>query len=112
MGHSLLSDPVGFRVADAEFHELISEAARNDFLRRVSQSLYGLAIDQRRRASIMPGVLHQSAADHRAIMEAIVAGDGEAASAAMGRHVEHIRITTEQARQAHRASDAGVDDAG
>lgn len=93
-GHKLVEDPVGFRVMDVEFHELIGVAAGNDFLDRVSRSLYSLAIDQRRRASGRPGVLAQSAADHERIVVAIAAGDPEAASAAMGAHVANIRHTT------------------
>lgn len=88
------NDPVAFRLADSEFHELIGTASDNAFLDRVSRSLYGLAIDQRRKASEMAGVLDQSARDHDAIVKALVAHDPAAAEAAMAAHVEHIRITT------------------
>jgi GntR family transcriptional repressor for pyruvate dehydrogenase complex len=97
MGDGLTGDPVAFRVLDAQFHALISEASGNAFLNSVSQSLYSLAIDLRRRASEMPGVLVQSAADHHAIARAIADGDAEAAHRAMADHVEHIRVTTELA---------------
>ena len=93
-GLDLVDDPVGFRVLDAQFHGLISEASGNGFLLSVSQALYSLAIDLRRRASEMPGVLTQSAADHVAIAQAIAAGDAEAAGRAMSDHVGHIRATT------------------
>ena len=112
-GFPLASDPIGFRVMDAEFHDLVAEAADNAYLRRMSQSLYVLAIDMRRRASETPGVLEQSAADHAAIVRAIDAGDPAAAGAAMAAHVEHIRQTTLAAadalRDAHEA--AGGSDA-
>ena len=103
LGPSLAGDAIGFRVMDAEFHDLIAEAAGNAFLRRMSQSLYELAIDLRRRASEAPGVLDQSAQDHHAIAAAIVASDGAAAAAAMAAHVEHIRRTT------HAAAEGGGD---
>ncbi|KKB11948.1 hypothetical protein VE25_09880 [Devosia geojensis] len=93
-GHRLVDDPVGFRVMDAQFHELIAAAANNDFLEKVSNALYSLAIEQRRKASAQPGVLKVSAADHAAIAEAIAGHDPQAASAAMGVHVENIRRTT------------------
>ncbi len=93
-GHKLVNDPVGFRVMDAEFHALISAAARNDFLEKVSSSLYSLAIDQRRKASEKAGVLKRSAADHAAIVKAIEARSPEAASAAMAAHVDNIRKST------------------
>jgi GntR family transcriptional repressor for pyruvate dehydrogenase complex len=93
-GYKLTGDPVGFRVMDSEFHELVGSAARNDFLDRVSRSLYSLAIDQRRKASMQPGVVERSAKDHEAIVEAIARHDPEAAAAAMAQHVENIRLTT------------------
>lgn len=94
LGMSLRADPVGFRLADAEFHELIGSMANNAFLDRVSRSLYGLAIEQRRRASEVPGVTDQSAEDHRAILAAISARDRAGAETAMRAHVEHIRVST------------------
>lgn len=93
-GHKLVNDPVTFRVMDAEFHGLISTAADNAFLEKVSTSLYGLAIEQRRQASSKAGVLKRSAEDHAAICEAIAAHDAEAAAAAMAVHVENIRNST------------------
>jgi GntR family transcriptional regulator, transcriptional repressor for pyruvate dehydrogenase complex len=93
-GYKLVEDPVGFRVMDSEFHGLISAAARNDFLAKVSDSLYSLAIEERRRASEKAGVLKVSAADHDRIYRAIAKRDPEAASAAMARHVENIRKST------------------
>jgi GntR family transcriptional repressor for pyruvate dehydrogenase complex len=94
VGYRTVDDPVAFRLADAEFHELIGTASDNAFLDRVSRSLYSLAMDQRRKASETPGVLDQSAMDHDAIVRAISARDPEAAKAAMVVHVEHIRKTT------------------
>jgi GntR family transcriptional regulator, transcriptional repressor for pyruvate dehydrogenase complex len=95
-GHKLVDDPIGFRVMDAEFHALVASAAKNDFLEKVCSSLYSLAIEQRRKASAKPGVLLRSARDHAEIVAAIVAKDPDAASAAMGRHVENIRKSTLQ----------------
>ncbi len=99
LGHDLWVDPVGFRVMDAQFHELVSAMARNGFLHSVSQSLYSLAMELRRRASKMPGVTERSAKDHQAIADAIVAGDADSAQIAMLTHVEHIRVTTLQAAE-------------
>jgi len=93
-GFRLTADPIGFRVMDAEFHELVGVAARSDFLEVVSLSLYSLAIEQRRKASLQPGVLQRSADDHAAIAEAIARREPEAAAAAMATHVANIRATT------------------
>ena len=94
VAYQSVHDPVAFRLADSEFHELLGTACDNPFLDRVSRSLYGLAIDQRRKASEMPGVLDQSARDHDAIVKALAGHDPEAAEAAMAAHVDHIRKTT------------------
>lgn len=94
VAYRTVDDPVAFRVADVEFHELIGTAANNAFLDRVSRSLYSLAVDQRRKASEIPGVLNQSARDHDAIVKALAAGDPKAAESAMAGHVAHIRKTT------------------
>jgi DNA-binding FadR family transcriptional regulator len=45
----------------------------------------------------MPGVMAQSARDHQAIADTIMAGDANAAQQAMLAHVDHIRVTTLQA---------------
>lgn len=95
-GYKLVDDPIGFRVMDAEFHALVAAAASNDFLEKVCSSLYSLAIEERRKASTKPGVLKRSARDHAEIVDAIIARDPDAASAAMGRHVENIRKSTLQ----------------
>lgn len=94
LGYRTVDDPVAFRLADSEFHELIGTAADNAFLDRVSRSLYSLAIDQRRKASTQPGVLQQSAKDHEAIVAALRAHNPKSASKAMAEHVIHIRDTT------------------
>lgn len=94
LGNELVSNPVRFRVMDAEFHGLISDAGGNGFLNRVSQALYNLAIDERRLASKQGGVLIQSARDHTEIVAAIQARDSEAARTAMQKHVRNIQRTT------------------
>ncbi|MDP1732458.1 MAG: FadR/GntR family transcriptional regulator [Devosia sp.] len=98
-GRKLVDDPVAFRVMDAEFHEVVGKAAGNDFLDNVARSLYGLAIDQRRKASALPGVLEQSARDHEQIIRAISRRDPEGARLAMNDHVRHIRDTTLKAME-------------
>jgi DNA-binding FadR family transcriptional regulator len=96
-GHAFVSDPIGFRVHDFEFHQTINEAARNLLLKTVAQGLYDIALDVRRIATGMPGVIATSVGDHRRIARAIAANDPETAVAAYRTHLEHTRATTEQA---------------
>jgi DNA-binding FadR family transcriptional regulator len=93
----LLTDPIGFRVSDLEFHRTIMEATQNPFLIRVSHSLYVLGMEYRRIASERPGVLRQSLADHGAIVAALRARDGDAAQHAMEAHMRSVHRSTRQA---------------
>jgi GntR family transcriptional regulator, transcriptional repressor for pyruvate dehydrogenase complex len=73
--------------ADAAFHTAIVRAARNQLLERLWAELAG-PIDQTRRASLArPGRPPRSLAAHHAILEAIEAGDEDAAAARMREHL-------------------------
>ena len=93
-GFELTDDPLGFRMLDQQFHRSIGQLGGNPFLEVVSQSLYELGMEYRRAASETPGVIERSAAEHRAIVEALRARDPDAAAAAMGAHLESIHETT------------------
>jgi GntR family transcriptional regulator, transcriptional repressor for pyruvate dehydrogenase complex len=90
----LVTDAIGFRVSDLEFHRTISEATGNPFLVRVSHSLYVLGMEYRRIASETPGVLRQSLADHRKIVAAFAARDPDAAEEAMAQHMRNVHRST------------------
>jgi GntR family transcriptional regulator, transcriptional repressor for pyruvate dehydrogenase complex len=73
--------------SDAQFHSTVVRAARNPLLERLWADL-AEPIDQTRRASLArPGRPPRSLAGHRAILEAIEAGDEDAAAAAMRAHL-------------------------
>jgi GntR family transcriptional repressor for pyruvate dehydrogenase complex len=93
----LTGDPVGFRVSDLEFHGTIGAACGNPFLDRIAASLYALGMEYRRIAAESPGVLAQSAADHRAILAALRARDPAAAEAAMTAHLRNVERSTRDA---------------
>jgi GntR family transcriptional repressor for pyruvate dehydrogenase complex len=76
--------------ADAQFHTAVARAARNPLLERLWADL-AEPIDQTRRASLArPGRPPRSLADHRAILDAIEAGDEDAAAAAMRAHLSLV----------------------
>jgi DNA-binding FadR family transcriptional regulator len=93
----LVTDPIGFRVSDLEFHRTIMEATGNPFLVRVSHSLYVLGMEFRRIASESPGVLKQSLADHKAIVAALTARNPAAAQHAMEVHMQNVHRSTRDA---------------
>lgn len=95
----LLSDPIGFRVSDLEFHRTIAESTGNPFMVRVSHSLYVLGTEYRRIASDRPGVLKQSRDDHVAIVKALTARDPDAAAAAMETHIRNVHESTKAAME-------------
>lgn len=112
-GRAFVSDPVGFRVLDFEFHQTINEAARSMLLGMIAQGLYDIALDVRRIAVETPGAIPVSVNDHLLIARAIVAGDAGAAVAAYRGHLDHVRETTERAlaeieRQKANASQANA----
>jgi GntR family transcriptional repressor for pyruvate dehydrogenase complex len=113
-GRAFVSDPVGFRVLDFEFHRTINEAARSPLLATVAQGLYDIALDVRRIAVETPGAIPVSVGDHLVIARAIAAGDAGAAVAAYRDHLAHVRETTERAlaeigrRQAEMPAGQGV----
>lgn len=95
-GEGVADDPVAFRLNDAEFHQAIYVGADNVLLTTVAQGLYDIALDLRRVASSMPGVIEHSVADHGRIAEALVAHHTDAAVEAYRQHLEHVRETTIQ----------------
>ena len=60
----------------------------------VAQGLYDVALDLRRIATLIPGVIERSCEDHVLIAEAIAAHDADAAVAAYRGHLDNIRDTT------------------
>jgi GntR family transcriptional repressor for pyruvate dehydrogenase complex len=95
-GRAFHEDPVAFRLIDIEFHQALNDGAGNRLLAALAQGLYDVALDVRRVASAMPGVITKSVAQHCEVAEAVLAGDAEAAMRAYRRHLEHVRDTTIQ----------------
>jgi DNA-binding GntR family transcriptional regulator len=84
-------DVTGFLVADRDFHLSLLALARNARLVR----LVGQLRDQTRLVGLKPlaakGDLMASAREHRPILMAIRARDGDRAHQLMGAHLEHTR---------------------
>ena len=93
-GYAFHDDPVGFRLLDAEYHKAINEGAQNTLLSAISDGLYNVAVEARRRASSTPGVIEISVAQHCEVAEAIAARDATGAIAAYRAHLDHVRDTT------------------
>jgi DNA-binding GntR family transcriptional regulator len=75
------------------FHELIYALSSNGFLAEIARSVRQQVAPFRRAQFGTQGRLLQSVAEHQAVVEAILAGDGEAAAQAMARHIESVRAS-------------------
>jgi GntR family transcriptional repressor for pyruvate dehydrogenase complex len=93
-GRALLDDPVAFRLLDFEFHQSLYDAAANRLMSALAQGLYDVALDVRRVASSLPGIIEKSVGQHIEIAEAVLQGDAATAVAAGRSHLEHVRDTT------------------
>jgi GntR family transcriptional repressor for pyruvate dehydrogenase complex len=93
-GQAFLTDPVGFRLLDYEYHQALNAGAHNTMLATVALGLYDVALDARRIASAAPGVIPVSVQQHIEVAEAVMAHDEERAVAAVTRHLEHVRDST------------------
>lgn len=80
-----------WHVADQAFHRILFEAAGND---RLQQIILGLNSQMHRiRAGhlALEGRMDRSLEEHRALTEAILSGDGQAAEEAMHTHLQDLR---------------------
>jgi GntR family transcriptional repressor for pyruvate dehydrogenase complex len=93
-GTAFLTDPIGFRLLDYEFHQALNAGAHNTMLATVALGLYDVALDARRVASAAPGVIPVSVEQHIEVAEAVMAHDEAGAVAAVTRHLEHVRDST------------------
>ncbi len=90
----MFDDPTAFQISDVEFHLTIYRAGGNRLLAAFLSSVYEYALSLRVRAMVAPGAVRRSWEDHRVILAALEARDGEATAAAMARHLLRVHETT------------------
>ena len=86
-----LDDEDKFIGSDVKFHKVLFESVDNSFLQQFATSLHILGKASREITGHIPGVVEQSLDDHKRILQAIEAGDGDAAAAAMRQHLNNVR---------------------
>lgn len=84
-----LEDYEAHNRSDLELHHLILEAAGNETLRQVVETLNGRVMQARIVNS--PARFHRSLEEHLAIIAALKAGDPDAAASAMRVHLQSAR---------------------
>lgn len=102
-----LTDPVAFRASDFAFHEAIWAGCGNPFLKRIGESLNVLGLEVRTRASETPGVLARSFADHRRLLDRLVARDPEGAAQAAEAHMRNVYQSTVGQSTVRQSSEGG-----
>jgi GntR family transcriptional repressor for pyruvate dehydrogenase complex len=75
---------------DAEFHYSVALASGNGVVLKVLDIIMDLLRDTRERSLQVEGRPQKSLAGHRRILAAIKRHDGDAAKAAMRRHIEDV----------------------
>ncbi len=93
--------------ANASLHRRILEISGHETVRRLSGMMISQIVRYQYRTVLLPGRPEKSHREHTAIVDAIAAGDGDAAERAMRRHLSHVAAAL---RQRQRAA-AGGDDA-
>ncbi len=86
-------DPDGYYQLNLEFHKTVGEASGNPFLLDMIKMNARKLLAYYRARYRYPGMIRESAREHREIAELILSGQGEAAGALMERHVLFDRVT-------------------
>jgi len=83
-------DSEAFLHADMDLHLLIAQIANNPIMLRFMESIHQMGLASWRRTGKLAGVVEQSAADHRRIVEALKAREPDAARKAMLHHLDNV----------------------
>jgi DNA-binding GntR family transcriptional regulator len=81
---------------DRRFHQLLYEASGNRFLARALDDMYGLIYRLSFFALDRMGSMRPNVEDHRAILDAVRAGDARAAERLIQQHIAHFQRMVEE----------------
>jgi DNA-binding GntR family transcriptional regulator len=85
--HAGNDDVDNYYEANRQFHLAVQNLAKNRWLQRITGELRNVLVLARHRQLTAPGRLQASLQEHREIMQAMKAGDAEAASVNMYEHL-------------------------
>ncbi|MBX3029920.1 MAG: FadR family transcriptional regulator [Chloroflexi bacterium] len=92
-----LDDPDAFITEDIAFHQALAGATHNELFSIILDSLAGVMQEVRMLALGIPGTPRRSLTHHRAVLEAVRAGDPIRARRAMDQHMDEARQTLHEA---------------
>jgi DNA-binding GntR family transcriptional regulator len=87
---ALEDDLTRHRALDAAFHRELRRAADSPVIERMLEDIQGRVLLAMRSTSLTGG-MRAAVAEHRAIFEALTAGDGDAAAAAARAHIKRLK---------------------
>jgi DNA-binding GntR family transcriptional regulator len=90
-------DLLGHLPLVGRFHQVVVEAAANEFIDQVLNLLRAPLIRHQFRIILMPGRKQESLAEHREILAAIAQRDAPGAERAMRRHIAQLRSSIQRA---------------
>jgi DNA-binding GntR family transcriptional regulator len=99
-------DLLGASDRNAILHGRLLDIAQHATALRLVAGLKGQLVRFQYRTILVPGRSERSLAEHTAIVDAVADGDGDAAEAAMRRHLGHVAIALRDSRQRNSASTA------
>jgi DNA-binding GntR family transcriptional regulator len=76
--------------AAIDFHDGVLRAARNQALTRLLENVYAQILVLRLRSLYLPERVESSVAEHRALFEAVMTGDGERGERLARAHADHV----------------------
>jgi len=85
-------DREGYHELNKSFHEAIYAGAHNDYLKEQASALYGRLAPYRAYQLKRPDALRRASGEHEAIVDAIIAGDGDEAHRLL---VDHVSLSNE-----------------
>jgi DNA-binding GntR family transcriptional regulator len=83
-------DAVAYSDLNRTFHRRLREISRHTVASDLVHNLRNRAVSHQYRLAMMPGRPSESLQQHAAIVEAVVAGDEQGASAAMSAHLDSV----------------------
>jgi len=95
-------DPLGYSELNARFHQRIWAIADHQTATKLLATLKSQSLRFQFRTILRPGRTERSLEEHRAIVEALSAGDPEASELAMTRHLTHVVETLKWAIETNR----------
>ena len=92
---------LGYSELNRMVHRRLREISRHTVASDLVHNLRNRAVSHQYRLAMMPGRPSESLQQHAAIVEAVVAGDEQAASAAMSAHLDSVVAVLRRWGDAH-----------